>query len=216
MEQQGFEELRKSVLDRMIQYNTCESSQNEVMQSNNDGILFSLLHKYWLEILKQYRKPFIKWLDSYYATNKEALNRIGVWFNESTDKGKAIVTQGTIVFYGDAKVWAYNLSHIVLHDNAHCTAKDSSHIECLDNSSAMLLDESTCHAYVRSKVNAGGESVVDAYDACTITAGERSTVIAHSWNQITAVGEAEVFAPSKYKIKILGQAKLTLKKPEEL
>ena len=47
MEQQGFEELRKSVLDRMIQYNTCESSQNEVLQSNNDGILFSLLHKYW-------------------------------------------------------------------------------------------------------------------------------------------------------------------------
>ena len=216
MEQQEFEELRKSVLDRMIQYNTCESSQNEVLQSNNDGILFSLLHKYWLEILKQYRKPFIKWLYSYYATNKEALNRIGVWFNESTDKGKAIVTQGTIVFYGDAKVWAYNLSHIVLHDKAHCTAKDSSHIECLDNSSAMLLDESTCHASQRSKVNATSQSKVYVNGSCTITAGDKSTVIAHSWNQITAVGEAEVFAPSKYKIKILGQAKLTLKKPEEL
>lgn len=216
MEQQGFEELRKSVLDRMIQHNTCESSQNEVLQSNNDGILFSLLHKYWLEILKQYRKPFVKWLETYYVAYKEVLNRIGVWFNESTDSGKVIVTQGILDFGGDAKVWAYKSSHVVLHEKAHCTAKGNAYIECFDNSSAMLLDESVCHAFQRSKVNATAQSKAYANGSCTITAGDRSTVIAHSWNQITAVGEAEVFAPSKYKIKILGQAKLTLKKPEEL
>lgn len=216
MEQQGFEELRNSVLDRMIQHNTCESSQNEVLQSNNDGILFSLLHKYWLEILKQYRKPFIKWLETYYAAYKEILNRIGVWFNESTDSGKVIVTQGILDFGGDAKVWAYKSSHVVLHEKAHCTAKENAYIECFDYSSAMLLDESVCYAFQRSKVNATAQSKAYANDSCTITAGDRSTVIAHSWNQITAVGEAEVFAPSKYKIKILGQAKLTLKKPEEL
>lgn len=216
MGQTGFEELKRGVLDRMIQFNTCESSRKDVLDTTNKGLLFSLMNKYWLEILKQYREPFFKWLNNYYSTNKESLNKVGVWFNESTDRGKAVVIQGTVDFHGDAKVWAYNSSHIVLHDNSFCTAKERSYVECWDNSRAMLLDESVCHAYVRSKVNAGGESVVDAYDACTISAGERSTVIAHSWNQITAVGEAEVFAPSKYKIKLLGQAKLTLKKPEDL
>ena len=216
MEQQRFEFLKERAKDMAKRTGACKEGFKRLIESTNFGEFCSVMQQYWTDILQMLKKDDWNFLYASYPMYKEDFNRCGIWFNESTDSGKAIVTEGTHEFRGYAIVWAYNRCRVELHENVRCTASNQSFVDCYDYTQVMLLDMSECHAYVRSKVNAGGESVVDAYDACTITAGDRSTVIAHSWNQVTAVGEAEVFAPSKYKIKILGQAKLTLKKPEEL
>ena len=216
MEQQRFEQLKGLMLNAAKRTLTCKDGYKALFDTKNWGDVLAWFNKYWSDVLLLSKKDEFKFWVEVYPMYKEDFNRCGIWFNESTDNGKAIVTEGAHELRGNATVWAYNRGKVELHENVRCTASNQSFVDCYDYTQVMLLDMSECHAYVRSKVNAGGESVVDAYDACTITAGERSTVIAHCWNQSTAVGEAEVFAPSKYKIKILGQAKLTLKKPEEL
>ena len=217
MEQQRFECLKERAKDMAKRTGACKEGFKRLIESTNFGEFCSVMQQYWTDILQMLKKDYWNFLYADYPMYKEDFNRCGIWFNESTDSGKAIVTEGSgYIFGGNAKVWSYNESLCTVMDKAMITAFDQSEITVTGNARAQTFDYVVVQAADRSKVNLNGMSSVDAYDACTITAGERSTVIAHSWNQITAVGEAEVFAPSKYKIKILGQAKLTLKKPEEL
>lgn len=194
----------------------CKEGFKRLVEAENFGQFCAVLQKYWSEIIPMIRKDGFLFFYEVYPTCREEMNRCGIFFNESTDKGKIILTEGAWEVFGNARAWAYEKASVDLGGSARCTAYGKAFVCARDYSSVFLMDKASCYAYGRSNVNANGNSEVDAFESCTITAGENSEIYAHSWNTITAVGNAQVFAPSSYKIKLLGQAKLTIKKPEEV
>lgn len=214
--EERFEYIKEQAKAMAKRQSACKEGFKRLVEAENFGQFCAVLQKYWSEIIPMIRKDGFRFFREVYPTCKEELNRCGIYFNESTDKGKAIVTEGSHTFRSEARVWAYGESNVDLYDNARCTANEESYVVAYDNAVVQLLDLSQCAAYGRSKINANGKSTVQAYDSCVVTAGEESRVFCMSWNTITAVGNAQVFAPSSYKIKLLGQAKLTIKKQEDL
>ena len=216
MEQQRFEHIREQAKLMAKRQNACTEGFRKLVASTNLGELRAVLHEYWSDILAMLRKDNFMLLRDYYLSYKTEFNAIGLWFNESTDQGKAILTEGSFEVFGNARAWAYENASVDLNDTARCSAFGKVFVCARGNSVLSLSDKASCYAYERSNINANGHSEVDAFESCTITAGEDASVYAHGWNVIKAVGNAQIFAPSSRKIKLLGNAKLTLKKPEDL
>lgn len=211
-----FEYIKEQAKAMAKRQSACKEGFKRLVEAENFGELRAVLHQYWSDILAMLRKDNFMLLRESYVSYKAEFNAIGLWFNESTDQGKVILTEGTFEVFGNARAWAYENASVDLNDTARCSAFGKVFVCARGNSVLSLSDKASCYAYERSNINANGHSEVDAFESCTITAGEDASVYAHGWNVITAVGNAQIFAPSSRKIKLLGNAKLTIKKEEDL
>lgn len=214
--EERFEHIKEQAKLMAKRQNACTEGFRKLVASTNLGELRAVLHQYWSDILSMLRKDNFMLLRESYVSYKAEFNAIGIWFNESTDQGKVILTEGAFEVFGNARAWAYENASVDLNDTARCSAFGKVFVCARGNSVLYLSDKASCYAYERSNINANGHSEVDAFESCTITAGEDASVYAHGWNVITAVGNAQIFAPSSRKIKLLGNAKLTLKTEEDL
>lgn len=214
--EERFEHIKEQAKLMAKRQNACTEGFRKLVAATNLGELRAVLHQYWSDILSMLRKDNFMLLRDSYVSYKAEFNAIGIWFNESTDQGKVILTEGAFEVFGNARAWAYENASVDLNDMARCSAFGKVFVCARGNSVLFLSDKASCYAYERSNINANGHSEVDAFESCTITAGEDASVYAHGWNVITAVGNAQIFAPYSRKIKLLGNAKLTIKKEEDL
>lgn len=214
--EERFEQIKEQAKLMAKRQNACTEGFKKLVASTNLGELRAVLHQYWSDILSMLRKDNFMLLRESYVSYKAEFNAVGLWFNESTDQGKVILTEGAFEVFGNARAWAFEDANVDLNDTARCSAFGKVFVCARGNSVLSLSDKASCYAYERSNINANGFSEVDAFESCTITAGEDASVYAHGWNIITAVGNAQIFAPSSRKIKLLGNAKLTIKKEEDL
>lgn len=212
MEETHFERIKEEVILMAKRQNACTEGFKLLVKSSNLGEFRFILNRYWNEIVKMSKKDNFQFFIKNYGLFHDSLNTCGVWFNENTDIGNVIVTEGRHSISGKAKVWAFGNSYIELSGSAKCVALEDTTVFANEHTSVQLFDNSSCYAYGRSNVNANGNSQIFAYESCNIYAGEHSKVNAHGWEHITAVGNAEIIAPFTYKIKVLNNAKLTTKK----
>ena len=212
MEESIYELIKGKAQEASRCNGACKQGYHDLLKAENIGQLCRVLEKYWADVLGMHRASTFAIMDEIYQPNKAAFNEFGIFYNEGSASGKVIVNNVNVSVGGNAKVWAFGTSQVLLLDKSTGYAKDKSHIIAKDYSNAHMMEESFCEAYDRSIVNAAGKAVVHAYDACSVTAGETSNVYGYSWNRILAVGNSTVTASSNYKIKTLGQAKLYSKK----
>lgn len=216
--EERFEHIKEQAKLMAKRQNACTEGFRKLVASTNLGELRAVLHQYWSDILAMLRKDNFMLLRESYVSYKAEFNAVGLWFNESTDQGKAIVTESgpDYIFTGSARVWIYNNGLATITGGASAVAYDRAELTLSHNGRAQMFDDSIAQLTGRSKAYLQGRSTAHLYVVSSVVAGEDSVVYAHSWNSITATGNAQIFALSSRKIKLLGNAKLTIKKEEDL
>lgn len=212
MDKESFLEIKEKALSLIREEGACEQSRIDFTHASHIGQFCDVLGRYWGYALGKFRKGVLRIFEELYPCNRMDFNEQGIWYNEPTDKGKAIVTCGDFLFCGTARVWAFGNSRVVLNGQSRCVAKGNVRVSAYDTSYVQLMGRSMADMKGRSRVNAGGRSVVRAYDSCVVDAGDRSTVFAYGWNRISATGNACVNAPKSARIVISGSAELVIGK----
>ena len=216
MEQKRFEQLKDQTKMMAKRTGACKEGFKHLVSSNNLGEFSSVIHKYWADIIQMLKKDHYQFLYDAYPIYKDAFNRCGIWFNEPSNTGRVILTEGEYNISGDALIWAYGKTKIKMFAQVRCIATDEVLVIAHNTCQVQLLDKARCSAYDMSVINAAGDSIVHAFGSSTILAGERAVIYAHGWRGIKAAGQSQVFAPTKYKINTFGQASLTIKRISEL
>lgn len=217
MEEQLYLELKEKITKVIQAQNTCEEGERDLLSVEDVANLCVVLKKYWFESLDKYKEFTFDLFDTLYQPNKETFNDYGLWYNENTDSGKAIVNRGTgIVVSGNAKVYVYNEAEVKAIDSSMVFAFDNSSIIASGFSRITLADQAKALSESRAKVTGNGYSTIFANGPTHITACEDTTVYAKKWIDITAVGNSKVYAHKNIKIKLFGNAELNLTPLQEI
>lgn len=187
--------LKAKVLASLRENNACEPGCQEVMKAGNIGMFSLVMKEYWLYMINQYREAAIRLFEEFYLPNREALNKHGIFYNESADRGYVFVTggqQADVVIGGYARAWVFGSCMVEARDNASVRLREQASATLFGRSSCLAFDQTKVYAHDYSQVNASGRSLVVADGLCTVDAGEQAEVKAIKWRTIRAFGNALV------------------------
>lgn len=192
------------------EHGACKKGYGELLKSGDLNSICSVMYEYWADMLGSFYEPYIAFLAEFYQQYKDDFNAAGLYFNETADNGRVVVTESIIndTFNGNAIVFVYNSAKITALGHTTVVAHDKSEIT--------LGDYAKCQAYEKAKVFVNDFSSVKGYDfsrieangSVDIIAGGRCTVAALCYKRILACGNAQIYSRRKLNIRLLDQADL--------
>lgn len=160
MDEVQFNELkdRTKVLSRDL--GACKESYHVLLKTESIGQFCLYMKRYWNDVVGKYHNGVFDILDDLYEKNKEEFNRYDIYYNESSDKGRCLVSRGEgYEFSGKAQVWMYGNSSasikgakVSAYEQSHVIAYKGAHVLMYDNSDAVALGYCYIHTFNNNKV----------------------------------------------------------------
>lgn len=138
----------------------CKTGYHDLLKAESIGQLCLVLKRYWSDVTGKHRLGTFDILDDLYEKNKEEFNRYDIYYNESSDKGRCLVSRGEgYEFSGKAQVWLYGNSSasikgakVSAYEHSHVIAYKGANVLMYDNSTAVALGYCYIHTFNNNKV----------------------------------------------------------------
>lgn len=207
-EKDPYLEMKEIVLKAIHRNGSCVPGYKAVLNAGNIGIFCAVLKEYWADVITMHKTDSFRLFEEFYQVNRDGFNKYGIYYNESADNGRVLVTGNTsgVTISGNAKGWTFGTSRVKAKDRASVRAREKSQIELSEDASCQSFDDSIICCTGFSSVNAGGNSRVFAMGNSSVYAGEHTTVYALGWRNITGTGDAVIKSHAMRNMELLGNA----------
>ena len=210
-----FELLKQCILDQGAAYKACDRFMKGVDKASNYAELRAVLYKFWPSIIMEHRKAVhaLEFLLLKYERFKECFHIMEIFFNEDTNKGRAIYyakqrSSGFYMLGRFAEGWAFGQSYVNAFDMSKLIGREEAVCYFEQRARGQLFDNCVGRLYDNSSVSSNDKATIFARESgCSFVSGGESVVYAMSFRRGKAFGKSIVKGPSDKNLQLFDDAK---------